>query len=349
MISLLYGDDTFSSHEALRQLYQAVGPPEMWESNITQMEGADFDVARFAAATQTVPFLAERRMAVVHGLLSTVEGREPARRGAGRAAGRGPDLGPAAGLKEALQALPPTTDVVLVDGRLSPNNPLLRELTPLAQVTHFPTLRGDALSQWVRQRVGQKGGTIAPPAMRALVDLVGGNLWAMDSELEKLTIYCGGRAVDVDDVHLLVPWAREANIFAAVDAILEGRADTAMGLISRLMKGGAATTYVLAMVTRQVRLLALAQALAGQKVPHDQWPERLGIQQEFVLRKTTEQARRYSIGQIRQLYHLLLDTDLAIKSGEASDELAMAEFLAQATGLGAGPARRPPSFRTTAR
>ena len=348
MISLLYGDDTFSCHEALQELYPAIGPPEMWESNITQMEGADFDLARFAAESQTVPFLAERRMVVIRGLLATVDGREPSRRGA-RRSGREPDVGAAAGLEEALQALPPTTDVVLVDGRLSPNNPLLRQLTPLAQVSHFPTLRGDALSQWVRQRVAHKGGTIAPQALRALVDLVGGNLWAMDSELEKLTTYRQDRAVGVDDVQLLVPWAREANIFAAVDAILEGRADTAMSLISRLLKGGATAAYVLAMVTRQVRLLVLAQALAGQKVPHEEWSERLGIQQEFVLRKTTEQARRHSAGQLRQLYHLLLSTDLAIKTGEATDELAMAEFLAQASVLGNRPARQSPSSRSSVR
>ena len=340
MIYVLYGDDAFSCQEALDELYQAVGPPEVTASNVTQMEATGFDMARFAAATQTVPFLAERRLVVVRGLLATAEEREPSRRG-GRRPGRSRDLGVAEGLVEAVQGLPPTTDVALVEGRLSPNNPLLRQLTPLAQVRQFPTLRSDALVQWVRERIARKGGTITGNALRLLVELVGGNLWNMDSELEKLTIYCQGRAVEAEDVQVLVSSAREANIFAAVDALMEGRADTAMEHLSRLLRGGATAAYLLAMIARQARLLVLAQALAAQRVPHPQQAERLGIQQEFVLRKTLEQARRHTPSQLRQLYHLLLETDLAIKGSDITDEMAMAELVAKTGAVGRRVPVRP--------
>ena len=44
MTSIFYGDDTFSADEALRAMYASVGPSELWESNIIQMDGPVFSV-----------------------------------------------------------------------------------------------------------------------------------------------------------------------------------------------------------------------------------------------------------------------------------------------------------------
>ena len=85
--------------------------------------------------------------------------------------------------------------------------------------------------------------------------------------------------------------ARETNIFALVDAIMERRTDVAFRLTQRLMETGSTGPYLLGMIGRQARLVALAQALAQDKVPQAEWDGRLGIAQEFVLRKTIEQAR----------------------------------------------------------
>ena len=334
MIHVLHGDDTFSAHEALRELQQAVGAPDVREANTLQLDAAEFDLARFTAAVQAVPFLAERRLMVVRGLLATAEERRGARQ-----PGRGPDTTLAPRLAEALRGIPPTSDVAFVDGRLTQRNPMLQQLEPLAQVREFPALRGDTLARWVRERVSSKGGAITGPALKLLMELVGSNLWVMDNELEKLTISCQDRAIDDADVNALVPTARESSVFAAVDAIMERRTSAATELVDRLLKGGATASYVLAMIARQARLVTLAQELASQGVPRDQWGERLGIQRDFVLRKTVDQARRHSASQLRRLYHLLLETDVSMKTGELSDELAMTQFLV----LASGPSGRTPA------
>ncbi len=338
MIHVLHGDDTFSAQAALRELLQAVGVPDVREANTLRMDAAEFDLPRLVAEAQAMPFLAERRLVVVRGLLDTAEEPRGERRRA-RRPGRGFDTTLPPRLAEALRGLPPTTDVAFVDGRLTKPNPLLKRVAPLAQVREFPFLRGDTLARWVRERVSSKGGAITGPALRLLMELVGSNLWAMDNELEKLTISCEGRAIDEADVNALVPSARESNIFAAVDAIMERRTSTATELVDGLLRGGATASYVLAMIARQARLVALAQELASQRVPQDQWGERLGIQRDFVLRKMVDQARRHSASQLRRLYHLLLEADVSMKTGDLSDELAMTQFLVRA----GGPARTPRS------
>ena len=94
----------------------------------------------------------------------------------------------------------------------------------------------------------------------------------------------------------------------------------------QLLDEGAAGPYLLTMVARQARLVALAQELLARRAPPQEWPARLGTSSDFVVRKTMEQARRFPPHAVRALYRLLLDTDLALKSG-TSDELALTEML----------------------
>jgi DNA polymerase-3 subunit delta len=339
-VYVFYGDDTFSSWEAFQELVDAMGSPELRESNLTEFEGAGLNAAQFAAVAQVMPFLAERRLVVVRGLMATAESKTQGRR-RGRQPVRPQQTNPSDAIIAGLEGLPPTTDVVFLDGHLDPKkgNPVLAALKPLGNVRYFPLLRGDSLSRWVKERMEQKGGSITGEAISLMVEMVGSNLGSMDSELEKLAIYRIGTRVEADDVRTLVSAAREASIFALVDAILEHRADAAMNMWGNLLQSGLTNTFVISMVSRQARFLVLAQELGKQRVAPNEWGERLGIQQEFVLRKVTQQARQYSSSQLRQLYRLLLETDLSMKRGEATDEIAMVAFLAQTGTLGT-PSRR---------
>ena len=334
MLYVFYGDDDFSAQEALRGLYQSVGPSDVWSSNIADIEAASFDLAHLVAMAQTVPFLAERRLVIVRGLLATAEPQRQAQRRGRRAPAGRADASPVPSLATAMEELPPTTDVAFIDGKLTPANPLIKELSAMAQVQEFSPLRRDELARWVHDRMTQKGGSITGSAVAEIVELVGSNLGAMDTELEKLATYCQDRSADREDVRTLVASAREVNVFALVDAIMERRLPVALQLMDQLMKAGGTGPYLLTMIARQARLVALAQALAQEKVATDEWGARLGITQGFVLRKTSEQSRRFSPDQVRHLYRLLVQADMAMKMGEVSDDLALVELLARATVVG---------------
>ena len=73
--------------------------------------------------------------------------------------------------------------------------------------------------------------------------------------------------------------------------------------------------------------------LAAQRVPQGEWAPRLGTGSDFVVRKTAEQARRFAPEAVRALYRLLLEADVAMKTGETTEELALTELLAQAGSL----------------
>ena len=343
MIHVLYGDDSFSIHEAVDRLAAAVGPEDVRSSNISRLSAQGFEVGVFANAALVVPFLADRRLVIVDGLLSSLESAGGGRRGRRRAAD-GDALGAAAGLPEMLAQLPPTTDVAFIDGRLGRANPLLAEVEALehvqVQVREFPMLRREALARWISDRAHAKGASITPQAVAHLSELIGSNLWTLDSELEKLAVYRSGETIDVEHVDALVSSARETTVFELVDAMMDGRTDRAMAKLQSQLSAGVTGPYLLSMIARQARLLAIAHELSNERVPQSEWGPHLGTASDFVVKKTAEQARRFTMESVRRLYGLLLDADVAMKSGSASEELAMTELVAIGSALrGAAPSR----------
>ena len=121
MIYVFHGDDDFSASEAARALIEAVGPDDLREANVAQLDANGFTVERFGSAAMVVPFLADRRLVMVRGLLASLAGQRTARRG--RRGGDGDSGTLVTALSTLLGELPPTTDVVFFDGRSDRGEP----------------------------------------------------------------------------------------------------------------------------------------------------------------------------------------------------------------------------------
>ena len=341
MIYVLYGEDDFSKREFLEGLRREIGTPELLEANTTTLAGSGLSLRHLQEVCSVVPFLAERRLIIVERLLGQFDGTRADRRQMRSPPGKGP-LEEWQGLAEALSQVPTSTTLVFVEGSLRLDNELLLKARSAAEVHEFLPPRGEALGGWIRQRVAAAGATISQGAVRRLADLVGGNLWVVSSEVEKLALYAGEDGIDEEAVTVLVAQTQEANVFRAVDAILEGRSSSAMPIILRLRQSGAEVSYVISMLARQVRLILLAYELLPQRLPRPELGRRLGVTAEFAIRRTEEQARLHAPERLVAMYRRLLETDLAIKRGELGEDLALETLVAE---LSQGPSERvsPPT------
>ncbi len=323
MIYLFYGDDDFTMSESLSRLKEGVGPEDLRDVNISELDGADvtFDLLRGTA--DTVPVLAEKRLVIVKGLLSKFE-----RQGRGQGA---QELRPLADewatMDEYLPALPPTTELVFVDGRLSPSNPRLKVVKPHAEVRTFSLPRPNDLRDWIRRRADSLEVQIEPRAVDTLAETIGSDLRVVASELEKLALYRSGDAVSHEDVEEMVSYTREANIFAAVDAMLEGKPSVAIRLVHQLLTAGAPVQYLLVMMARQVRLLLLAKEIKAAQVPQAEHGKRLGLS-GYPLRKTMQQESRFSYDRLVEIHRKLLEADLATKTLLVDEEVILDTLIA---------------------
>ena len=326
---VIYGD-SFLVAERLRRVKVEAGVADLMDSNRHVVAAGQARPDEVLAMCNSLPFLDTMRLVEIEGVLATQQGSGGGRRSGRRSASA---TGAWSRLADAVPTLPDTTLLIFVDGDVQQGNPLLRSLSERCAVHREATPNAQALLQWIKQRAEDKGSSITPPAMQVLAELVGGDLWTIDRELEKLSLYATGRSITDADVRAMVPYAQEANIFAAVDAIMDGQPGPALRSFMQLMEDGQEPLYIIAMIERQLRLIALARDLTDRGFAQPDLGRRMGTNSDFVVRKTLGQARRLTLTQIRSKYRRVLESDLAIKQGRLEPALSLQLLVADlATG-----------------
>jgi len=320
---ILYGKDDFSLQQALEGIKVELGNEEMLAVNTSILDGQQIRLSQLMDTCSVVPFLCPCRLVIVKGLLGRFETKAGSERRPARSkAKNNSTLEEWAGLPEYVKQMPQTTILVLVDGEVKSGNRLMKSLAPLAKVKGFPQLNDRNLGDWAQGRIKEGGGNISPTALKLLVRLVGADLWVMSGEIDKLLAYCSGQVITEDNVKELTSFAREANIFALVDAILEGRTSQAQQLLHRLLRDGASPAYILAMITRQLRLIVMAKD-TGRKKSQPGIAAGLESVSDYSLEKAAKQAKAFTLERIKKAYDKLLEADIGIKTGRYEGDLAL--------------------------
>jgi len=76
-------------------------------------------------------------------------------------------------------------------------------------------------------------------------------------------------------------------------------------------------------------MIVRVKGLRNQRKPEIEIRNKLGLTSEFVWQKTIEQAERYPLERIKEVYHKLLEADLSIKTGKYEGELALNILIAE--------------------
>ena len=324
MLHFYVGPDDFRMREAYRALLASLDDG-MIETNTTTLPARGLRPQELIQHAATVPFLAQARVVVAEGLVASL--------GGGQAVVR--EWQP---LLDFIPQLPPTNHLVLLEPVSSreqatavSRSALGRALRAIegADVREFPELRsygrdGNEVAGWLRERARERAVEIEPQAVEELVDLVGANLWALSSEVEKLGRYASGRAVTVDDVRLLTPQAREESIFGVVDAVMEGRAAPALLLIRRMLAEGSETAQrIQAMIARQLRHIVRATELLEGRADQAAVGEATGVKNRYALGKLMRQARSTSRHAAEAALREVETSDHSVKTGRVNEVLAL--------------------------
>lgn len=327
MLYILYGDDSYSLKQRLEEIKRDVGTLELLDANTTIVDGREVTLKQLLNLCSAAPFLSEKRLVIVENLLSRFDPRPEDRRRLSQSAleSKVKEMEEWKALSSHVEQMPTSTILVLTDSDLKDmrnGKALLKVLSSVAKVVNFPELKGVQLRDWITNRVSKDSIKITPQVINMLSEAVGGDLWAMEMEIEKLIVFCHGRSIREEDVRQLVSYVREPNILAMLDAILEAKIQIAQKLLHQLLKEGTAPSYILFRITRQLRLIVLAKEL-DPKLPREEGKKRLGFVKDYPYDKTLAQAKSYTLERIRQVYHKLVDTDLSIKTGKYDGDLAL--------------------------
>jgi DNA polymerase-3 subunit delta len=319
---LLAGPDDFSLKLKLTAIKAGLGDPGILSTATSTFDGARLKSGEFKLTVDALPFLTPCRLVIVTGLLA----RFSAGDGTLKKASRVDDYSIFA---EAIKNSPPSTVIILIENELSRSNPLFKSIADSIEIHEFPLLDKPKLKEWIGRRVMTGGGVITPGAINLLSQYVGADLWAVAGEIDKLVLYVNGRPITDADVKAVVGYVGEANIFNLVDAIFETRLKAATETLESLKIKGLSAGYVLSMLSRQLRLVIQYKDLKSLGVKDLEVRQRLGLLSDFVWKKTQDQAGRFSLARLKDVYRRLLEADLAAKTGQMDEELAIDLLVAE--------------------
>lgn len=328
VIYLFYGDDEFAISEAVKTLKAKLGDPSTASLNISTMEGLSFSIEEFETASRSAPFLADRRLIIVNNPLAFTQvgsNREK--------------------FLALLASVPEHNAVVLVE-----NTPLLtyaqkrsgkehwleawcQSQGERAYIHEFILPGGNQMSSWIMDRASKSGGQFETAAAQHLASMVGDDSRQADQEIIKLLTYVNyERPVEVADVSLLTTVLQEGDIFELVDALGTRQRAAAVRVFHRLL-ADREPLGIFSMIVRQFRLLILAREILDSgggesEVSRTLSPKPFNLH-PFVARKITHQARQFSMGQLENIYNLLLDMDIDTKSGKMEVDLNVDLMIAE--------------------
>lgn len=331
---ILHGTDEFSIKARVQKFRTDMNVDDGGDFNSTWFDGEKTPVREVLAAALASPFLGDKRLVIVEGMLGWL-----VRKGAGKIGKE--EL---AALDKSLPQLPPTTRLIFAEYSLLANtHPIMQKalLSPdRAYVKQYDIPKGRDLVNWILKKVDEFGGQIEPRAAEALAAVVGENLRGAENECFKLVTYTGGaRPISEADVELMTPYTKETVIWALTDALgkRDGRAASRalMGIFADDPKQVA--LGLLGMIVRHFRiLLQVREVLDGGG--------NIGMLADIarlppnVRGNYTVQARQFTLEQLEDVYRYLLKLDFDLKDGgyvlQGGDEagrLALDLFVASVT------------------
>lgn len=212
----------------------------------------------------------------------------------------------------ALEEVPADSLVVVMDAGATPARQ--KRYRALGTLDHRPRPRYGALRAWIGQEMQERGleGSDGVPAL--LADLFGEDLPGLASEVAKLAVL--GERLDEERVRRLVNRPASRDAFDLIDAITAGDQAGAVGIARALLDAGEAPPRVLGALSWQFGLVARALGLREEQgnLPKALAAGALGVA-PFAAEKAMALAARLDEPRLADVFRILLDTDLMIKTG----------------------------------
>jgi DNA polymerase-3 subunit delta len=186
----------------------------------------------------------------------------------------------------------------------------------------FNLLEGERLKHWVKKEFEKYGCQIEDNALEKLIEFAGNDLWQLSNEIKKLVNYKQNKKIEAKDIEILVKPKIETDIFKTIDSIAAKNKRQALILLHRHLEKGDSPIYLLSMINFQFRNLLIIRDLIEKNQPYYSILKKSKLN-PFVVKKSYQQANRFTLQELKKIYHKIFEVDRDIKTGRLSPETAL--------------------------
>jgi DNA polymerase-3 subunit delta len=194
---------------------------------------------------------------------------------------------------------------------------LLRLVDPVGRVRQV-ALRRKELEPWLMQRANGAEVELAPPAARALVEVIGDDPAQLAAALEQLASAFVGSKVGPREVHQQFRGLGDQKTWDLCDRAFGRDLSGAIRSLRAIEEGGDDPLKVLGGIASRLRDLIRVRVLP-ERLPPAQVAKQAGLRFDWQARRYQQQARNYSMGDLVELHARVTEADRALKSGATGD------------------------------
>jgi DNA polymerase-3 subunit delta len=298
-VYFLYGEEPFLAERASRRIMERAVDPAMKDFNLNIYYGSDCKGTEILDTAQTLPMFAERRVVLVkraEGLPATTQ----------------------EGLLPYLANPCPETCLIFVAGKPDLRRKFFAELKKQPGSLEFKKLYENKLAPFISQEAAGHGKKIDSAGAELLAFLVGSNLQALSSQVEKAALFVGGRPmITVEDVRSIVSQSKEFSAFELARFIGEKNLAKSLATLQSMLTNGEEAIMILGALASHFRRIWRIRELLDQKLAPAEIGKQLKIHQ-FFLGEQVAQAKKYATFELELLFDRLYRADLALKTGAAA-------------------------------
>ncbi|MSE22276.1 DNA polymerase III subunit delta, partial [Lactobacillus parabuchneri] len=188
-------------------------------------------------------------------------------------------------------------------------------------------LRESEIKKLVTDKISDQGFSINSDGLDRMVELTGGKLTSMMSDLPKLILYNNEtKIIDVESVNGLVSRSMEQNVFDLVNSVLRKDPKQSMDIYHQLLLENDEPIRINAVLIQQFRLLLQVMILQKHGYAQGNLASTLKVH-PYRIKLAIQTVKHFSYNQLRDAYIGLVDTERQMKSTSRPPELLFELFV----------------------
>lgn len=303
---LIYGEEAYLKKLYKKKLTQAI-LPEGDTMNYSYYEGKGISVPEVIDLAETMPFFSERRLIVVEN--------------SGFFKSAVPEFA------DYIKTLPDTTFFVFVEEEVDKRGKMYKAVKEKGRITELGCQDEKTLLLWVASTVKKEGKKIQESSARHLLSRVGTDMENLEKEMQKLFSYAAFREeITAEDIDAICTVQITDHIFDMVEAVALKQQKKALDYYYDLVALKIAPMKILALLTRQFRLLMEVKLLASKGYAKPKIAEVTGTH-PYAAGKYISQCRSFSIAELRGIMEDAAEMEEAVKTGRLTDKVCVELFI----------------------
>ncbi len=302
-VYLLYGDEAYLRLQYKNKLRDALTASDD-TMNYSYYQGKDVNVAEVIDLSETMPFLADKRVIILENTGLAKDGNDM--------------------LSDYVNSgIPDTSVIILVEQAVDKRTKLYKAIDKIGRCVNFDVQNDDTLKKWILGRLKREGRQITSHTLDVFLETVGTDMFTISAELEKLIAYTMGRnAIDEKDIDDVCCIRLQNRVFEMIGLMSSKKSDEVIRMYHELLALKESPYGILALIVRQFNhMLQIGDMMERGMSPKAMAPI-VGLS-PYVVGKYIPQVKNYTYEEMRDILEACAETDHNVKRGDMGAELGV--------------------------